>query len=186
LWQEALSAKARVGVNEKMLCFNNNGFPTARAAHSFPGSGLITEPSRSSFAGLWHVIAFGKAEQARAALEKQGIDFFLIDFNRKFFGCIPFSPLFEPRHLGERFDLVWARGTVCLLTWHGRGTGQIPPEYVDYMSQRVEQWHQRPEDHSDRLFGQQYQSMKALYDFNQGRDYPLKRMQNLLHVHEWE
>jgi hypothetical protein len=188
LWSAALEAKSRIGINEKIFCFNNNGF-LGSAAHSFPGNGLLTEPSRSSFNGKWHVIAFGDALQAKEELEKQGINHFLIDFKSQFFGCIPFSSLFDPDYMMERFDLVWADATTCLFTWKGYRTAaipSIPSLYVELMRQRVQHWSHRPEGHPDRIFGSQYQNLKAIYDFNQGGSYPLKRPNNLPRLQGWD
>ena len=187
IWPVALEARSKIEPNAKILCFNNNGFP-GTATHLFPGGGLITEPSRSSFGGKWHEIAFGNFQTAKAALESQSINFFLIDFNSVFFGCIPFSPLFDPDCLAERFEMVWASGSACLLTWRRekQGAPSLPPGVALALRQRVRHWESRPEGHPDLTFGRLYRNVRAIYDFNQGGTFPLRRPVDLERTKGWD
>jgi hypothetical protein len=183
LWAAAIEAKKQVGPGEKILCFNN-GF-SGIASHLFPGEGLITEPSRSCFEGKWQDIVFKGPEFAKAVLQKQNINYFLIDLGIRFFGCIPYSPLFEPDKLNERFDLVWMSGRTCLLTWKGQGPNarkDLPITFIWSMRDRVKNWRLAHESHPDFVFGSLYQNMKIIYDFNQPNDFPLKRPPELTRV----
>jgi hypothetical protein len=185
LWTTALKAKQLIGVNERLFSFNrpNHG---ENASYFFPGSGLLTEPSRIGFSGNWHVISFGDADGAIAALRKEGVNYFLIDFSRPFFGAIPFSQLFNPDHLAERFDLVWAEGSACVLTWKGSGTPPLPPAVATALRQRVQINKTQPNPHPDGVMGRLFDNLKAIYDFNQGRNYPVVRPPDLPPVLGWQ
>lgn len=184
IWPVAEAAKNVVGINEKIYCFSPVPWSGGIASYLFPGSGLITEPTW----GLdrqWATIAFGDAESAAAALKKEQINYFLIDFSQGFRGAIPFSPLFDPGHFAERFDLVWAHGSACLVTWHGKGQ-PMPAILTDALHQRLEVNRTQPDPHPDGVMGRLYDNMKAIYDYNEGKDYPVRRPPNLPHVMGWQ
>jgi hypothetical protein len=192
-------AKNSVGPQENIYSFNH---PAFSGSYIFPGPDLLTEPSRTNFGGKWDVVAFGDAESATAVLKGQHIDYFLIDFSKLFFGLVPFSPLFDPERLSERFDIVWYRDVpewdgqklpreiasefgspyVCLLTWRGQGSQPLPPFIADSLRNRVRVNRRRHFPLADDRWGQLYSNMSIVYDFNKGKGYPLQRPANLRRV----
>ena len=184
LWRSATEARLAVGFDRKIFTLNHG--IGELASHSFPGLGLLTEPSRTSLGGKWHRIVLGEAAAAERELRQQGIDYFFIDFTRMFLGCMAFSPLFSPDHLAERFDLVWANQTGCVLTWRGRGAQAVPPVIVNALRQRVQEGRKLPDPYPDGVFGRLYDRMKLIYDYNAGRDYPVLLPPNLPPVKGWE
>lgn len=73
-----------------------------------------------SLRGKWHVVMFAPADQARACLEAQQLNYFLFDTDRPFFDFIIYSPLFAPESLARNFKVLWRKGNVFLLTWADR------------------------------------------------------------------
>jgi len=183
LWPAAEGARSVVGTTPRIFTFN---YPVGDASMLFPGDGVLTEPSHTSLGRDWDVVAFGDAEKARAALKDQKINYFLIDFNVRFRGALAYSPLFDPDHLAERFDLVWTGDGACLLTWRGEGMQPAPPFIVQAWRQRVRTNRKEPYPHPDGVMGRLYDNMKIIYDYNQGKGYPLRRPPDLPRVPGWQ
>ena len=90
-----------------------------------------------SLRGGWHVVMFDPADQARACLEAQQLNFFLFDTSRPLFDFIIHSPLFAPESLCRNFKVLWRKGDVYLLTWADRA--QSEPLSRD-MQELLERW----------------------------------------------
>ena len=183
LWPVAQAARAAAGMDAQIYCFN---FPTGNASFLFPGTGLLTEPTGTRLGTDYGLIAFGNAEAAIAALKKRQINYFLVDFSLLFRGAVPYGPLFDPDHLAERFDLAWTGGAACLFTWHGQGKGPVPPEVVNAMRQSVQVGRKLPDPHPDGVWGRLADNMKAIYDYNQGKQGPVRRPPDLPRVTGWQ
>lgn len=70
-----------------------------------------------SLRGGWHVVMFDPADQARACLKAQQLNFFLFDTTLPLFDFIIHSPLFAQESLSRNFKVLWRKGDVFLLTW---------------------------------------------------------------------
>jgi hypothetical protein len=65
----------------------------------------------------WAAIMFEPADIARAALERQGLNYFAIDTNAAFFDLLPYSPLFSANNIRNNLAVAWESDGVYLLTW---------------------------------------------------------------------
>jgi hypothetical protein len=182
LWDPSQNARNAIGLQKPLFSFVH---PPMIASFLFPGPGLLTEPSRCGLGGKWDAIVFGDAESAKAELQKQGIDFFLIDFRQAFRGALPCSPLFDPSKLSERFDLVTALESSVVLTW--KGAGQPMPEVVaQAWRQRVSMNRTLADPHPDGVMSRLYENIKAIYDFNRDKPLPIQRPPDLRKVMGWQ
>ncbi|HWR97231.1 MAG TPA: hypothetical protein VN317_02335, partial [Candidatus Methanoperedens sp.] len=183
LWPVAESARALVGMEEQVLCLNR---PARDGSFLFPGDGLLSQPSRTSFGGKWDQVVFGEADRAAAVLKQQRINYVLVDFSLPLWGLVPFGPLFDPDHLAERFDLVGWGGNACVLTWRGQGRQPLPPWVADNLRQRVRAQGRRTDAGWEGIWGRLFDTMKAIRDYNQGRPYPWQRPEGLPRVRGWQ
>ena len=74
----------------------------------------------------WDKVMFGSPEEAKIALQKAGINYFL--FSRelapglKIRDALPLSPLFSPKNISKYLGIRWTDGKTVLLTWRGPNT----------------------------------------------------------------
>ncbi|HEY6000425.1 MAG TPA: hypothetical protein VI078_14145 [bacterium] len=183
LWPVAESARDLVGMQARILCLNR---PGADGSFLFPGDGLLSQPSRTSFGGKWDVVVFGGADRAAAVLKEQRIDYVLVDFSMPLWGLVPFGPLFDPDHLAERFDLVGWGGNACVLTWRGQGRQPLPPWVAENLRQRVRADVRRADPGWNGIWGRLYDTMAAIRTFNEGKPYPWQRPDGLPRVRGWQ
>ena len=73
----------------------------------------------------WAAIMFEPADIARAALERQNLNYFVIDTNVAFFDLLPYSPLFSAENIRHNLAVVWESNGVYLLTWPSSSTKPI-------------------------------------------------------------
>lgn len=172
-----VEAKYAVGLETPLLALTRPAYRNI-ANYIFPDAAILTEPSRTSFHGKWHLIAFEGPEHARMILKSLGINFFLIDFatDMPIFGAIPCSNLFSPDHIGEYFDIFWKKGTIYVLTWKGNGTEDINNSFID-------KWHRKLTE--SQVFQGLFHNVKVIYEMNRGRELPIKRPFNLPRVPGW-
>lgn len=85
----------------------------------------------------WHTVLFGPANIAIAALQLEGLDYFLIDTNDPFFDLLPYAPLFRPDQIVQHFGVLWQRDGVYLLTWKSPAIAELPPEFIPAYSESV-------------------------------------------------
>jgi hypothetical protein len=182
LWPVADAVRRVIGPEPRVFTF---AFPRGYASCLFPGSGMSTEPI-TSFGRNWHEIAFGDAAGAETALKSHQFNYFLMDFSLAFRGALAYAPIFDPDHLAERFDVVWAGGPACLLTWKGAGRGPVTPDIVNAWRQRVVVYRREPDPNPDGVMGRIYDNMKVIYDYNKGRLYPVVRPPDLPRVTGWQ
>src|SRR6185436_14291872 len=97
--------------------------------HILPGIQIQMEFS-VGFGPHWHRIVFGTPEEAAAELAKIDVNYFYVnlgDFDimqpakisTSIFGCLAYSPLFQPDSLKSRFRIAWREGDAVLLTLAG-------------------------------------------------------------------
>jgi len=104
--------------------------------HILPGVRIQMEFS-VAFGNRWHAIVFGPAEAAQKELERIGVRYVyvnLADFDIKelsaistsVFGCLAYSPLFEPARLQKQARIVWRKGQSYLLALDPAAPGTAP------------------------------------------------------------
>jgi len=109
-------------------------YPGARGAYNIVGPRtLIWSFHSSSFCMLpncllgnypaflmgraWDRIMFGTPEEARDALQKAGINYFLYSRELGFADPLMTAPLFSPDQISHYLGIRWTDGTSALLTW---------------------------------------------------------------------
>jgi hypothetical protein len=186
LWLPALKAKQLVGYETKILCLTR---PAQSATYFFPGSGVIIEGARS-FDAQWHVIAFEDKERAERTLKNQNINYFLVNCEQPFFGAIPFNPLFAADEIGKRFDAVAQWNDSYLITWRHEGRSPLSQNFIRSWKRKMaeaESGSTLPlRKGSDAIMFGLYRNMKVIYEYNKGRDFPIRRPPNLAHVQGWQ
>jgi len=65
----------------------------------------------------WDRIMFGTPEEARDALQKAGINYFLYSRELGFADPLMTAPLFSPDQISHYLGIRWTDGTSALLTW---------------------------------------------------------------------
>lgn len=117
----------------------------------------------------WHTAMFAPPQEARACLERQGLNYFLVDTKTVFFDFLVFSPLFAPGSLEKNFLVAWRKGDVYLLTWapaSGEAEGQPAADMRDLLAgwelnlARSQEW---------KPMRELYAQILAIYEYN-GRD----------------
>ncbi len=126
----------------------------------------------------WHTVLFEPAEQARAALQKQGLNYFLIDLNKDVIDVLQYSPLFQPENVGKYLEVRWHRGSTYLLTWPGPDTQPLSEEFLTIWA-HVEFWN--PCD-----LGPLYEVVRTIYEQNKGKPFPIVRDPSLPHPIGWQ
>ncbi len=165
IFPPAVAIRTVVGHDTRVYTFNLNNYCTA------PGCEL---ESFVSFAlhRDWHEIMFESPERARELLKKQGLNYFLIDFNKEVLDIIHYSPLFSADNIFDYLGVAWQEGDVYLLTWIGQGTEQLP---IDFLCQYNEDYYEKP--FKCRSL---YQRVKLIYEMNKDYHYPIHRDPSLL------
>lgn len=79
----------------------------------------------------WASIMFGPPDEARGALQEDGINYFAIDTASPFFDLLPYSRLFRPDAIGKYLGIAWTDGTVYLLTWRSARTLPLSAGFMD-------------------------------------------------------
>lgn len=182
LWTPAQQARNAIGLEKRIYSFCH---PPPIASFLFPGTGLLTEPSRYGFRNRWDVVMFGDADTSKAELQRQGIDHFLIDFSQPFFGALAYSPLFDPAKLSERFEVVTAVENSVLLTWK-TGPSPMPGAVSNAWYQRVALNRALADPHPDGVMARLYENVRAIHEFNSGKPLPVQRPPNLPKVSGWQ
>jgi hypothetical protein len=76
-------------------------------------------------------ILFGSADAAKAALQRDGLNYFFISTYLDIRDPLICTPLFSPDTIAEHFGVQWTNGTDVLLTWKGPATEPLSAEWVD-------------------------------------------------------
>jgi hypothetical protein len=123
-------------------------YPGARAAYAIVGPGtLIWSFQISSFCMLpdcmiatypaflmgrdWDRVMFAAPEEARDALQKAGINYFLFSKELGFSDPLMTAPLFKPDQIGRYLGIRWTDGTTALLTWLQPGVQRLDPTWLE-------------------------------------------------------
>jgi hypothetical protein len=128
----------------------------------------------------WHEIMFAPPSRARASLQEQGLNYFLIDLDNPndVYDVLQHAPLFQPGAIEKNFHVCWRRGNVYLLTWPGPNTWPVPKEFYRlYSPDRL----RVPYD--TRAL---YQQVRTIYEMNGGKPYPVARDPSLPAVRGWQ
>jgi hypothetical protein len=87
------------------------------------------------------VVLLGTADEARAAFEAEGINYFFVSKELLIYSPLPHSPLFAPETIGQHLGVKWTDGTSYLLTWAGPDT---QPLDAAFLARYVEQIRESP------------------------------------------
>ena len=87
----------------------------------------------------WADVMFGSPEDARAALQASGHNYFLFSSELRVDDYLPRSPLFSPDNIGRYFGIRWTDGTTTLLTWLGADTAPLDQDWIATYRRAVEQ-----------------------------------------------
>jgi len=83
----------------------------------------------------WDTIMFGTPEEARAALQASGRNYFLFSRTLMIDDYLVRSPLFSPDNIARYLGIRWTDGTTALLTWLGPDTMPLDAQWLaDYRS----------------------------------------------------
>lgn len=82
-------------------------------------------------------VLFGKAEEAKQILKSEGLNYFLIPLDLVIRDPLPLSELFSPDHIAKNFGVRWTDGNNALLTWIGKDTAPISPQWLARYQQAV-------------------------------------------------
>lgn len=75
-------------------------------------------------------LMFGPAEDARALLHREGLDYFILSTDLGVRDWHIAAPLLAPDHIADNLGIKWTDGTTYLLTWIGPGVEPLSPEWV--------------------------------------------------------
>ena len=95
-----------------------------------PDCNMLTFPA-FTMGSKWDEVMFGAPEQAKAALQSAGINYFLFSKELVVLDPLVTSPLFAPDRIGRYFGILWTDGTTALLTWPGPGTQPFDELWVE-------------------------------------------------------
>jgi hypothetical protein len=82
------------------------------------------------FSPEWRTVYFGDPEQARAALQAEGLNYFFFSKTMPIEDPIGRSPLFSVDNIDKYLAVRWTDGTNYLLTWPGSGTRPLDDEFI--------------------------------------------------------
>jgi hypothetical protein len=75
-------------------------------------------------------ILFGNALEAKAALQRDGLNYFFISTHLDIRDPLICTPLFSPDTIGDHLGVKWTDGTDALLTWKGPGVEPLSADWV--------------------------------------------------------
>lgn len=89
------------------------------------------------FSPHWRTIYFGSPENARAALQAEGLDYFFFSKDLVMEDPTVAAPLFAPDNIGKYLAVRWTDGTSYLLTWPGPDTQPLDNKFLAAYRDRV-------------------------------------------------
>jgi hypothetical protein len=130
-------------------------YPGARAAYNIVGPRtLIWAFQITSFCMLpdcliasypaflmgrdWDRVMFGEPEEAKEALQKAGINYFLFTKESQFSDPLMTAPLFSPDQISRYVGIRWTDGTTALLTWLQPGMQPFDESWLEPYRQVAE------------------------------------------------
>jgi hypothetical protein len=156
--------------------------PAGSRVYSFDKSRICMIPDREveSFVSYalgkhWHEIMFESPERSRSLLQKQGLDYFLVNLGY-IEDIIQYSPLFCPSNIANYLQVAWNEGDLYLLTWPAPGTHPLSESFLARYR------------HSSMIrdFSQLYDRVRLIYESNKGKPYPIRRDPSLPPVPGWQ
>jgi hypothetical protein len=137
-----------------------------------------------SLRGKWHVAMFAPADQARACLEEQQLNYFLLDMTKPFFDLLIYSPLFAPESLARNFRVIWRKGDAFLLTWADRtpekplsaDSRELLQRWDDCMAYSEKNWALRG----------LYERVRSIYEFNNKSTTNIRIPERMPSVRGWQ
>lgn len=129
--------------------------------YTFPGRGLVSEPSHNVFGKDPGRNIYGEPEQTKRHLKDQELNYFIFSTDPRsnpdfeVFSALWFSQLLLETNIRKFLTVVKQRENFYLLTWNETGkTGSIPVELIQYISQTKKR--------SIGTFNKMYESQSAL------------------------
>ena len=133
--RQPASSKSRTGAAPQVWTIT---FLQEAGCHVLPGVRFMMEFS-NRFGERWHRIVFGAPDVAERELERIGVRHVYVNladlnvdnktgFSTAIFGCLAYSPLFDPAQLTSRFRIAWNRDDAYLLVLASTGQGTALPE----------------------------------------------------------
>lgn len=169
--EPAVAYRKQIGTAARVYTFNLNDYSMSPGAEveSFVSFGLHQD---------WHTVMFEPPAAARAALQAQRLDYFVINFKSRVIDVLQYAPLFRPENLAQNFAVAWTDGDVYLLTWAGPGTTPLPESFF---------WRYTDEHFAGTIdLKPLYDQVARIYAANRGRPYPVVRDPNLPRVKGWQ
>jgi hypothetical protein len=83
-------------------------------------------------------ILLGEPSEARAILQQEGLNYFLVEMDDRLRDTVLCSPLFSADHIGNHLGIAWTDGTHFLLTWHGPGVEPLTLSFLELYSQKIQ------------------------------------------------
>ena len=124
-----------VGPDKRLWSFN---------VHSYcmvPGCRIESHLSSRMAIDRTAILA-GTAEQAKAALQREGLNYFFISTYLDIRDVLICTPLFSPDSIGNYLGVKWTNGPDVLLTWKEAGVEPLSPEWIGrYRSKILEGSH---------------------------------------------
>jgi hypothetical protein len=127
-------------------------------------------------------ILFESPERARAALQKQGLNYFLVDLTdgQLRVDVLQHAPLFRPENLEKYFQVRWRRDNTVLLTWPDADTTPIPQEFMIAYAANCEN------DFNKTRWRPLYKQLETIYEMNGRKAFPVYRDPSLPPVQGWQ
>jgi hypothetical protein len=171
VYPPAVAMRRLIGPEARVYTFNQNNYSMAPGCEleSFVSFALGTD---------WHEIMFEPPERARELLQKQGLNYFLIDFDSLVLDLSQHSALFQPANVEKYFGVRWRQGNVYLLTWRGNDTEPLANDFMCRYN----------DDYFNKWFCTRplYERVKLIYEMNKGNPYPIRRDPTLPPVKGWQ
>lgn len=117
----------------------------------------------------WQTIMFGSPEQARAAWQKAGVNYFLYSKELRIVDSVPLSPLFTPDNIARYLGIRWTDGTTALLTWAGPDTKPFDTTWLAAYRMAVAE--------SGTVRGYPYDDMKKIFAQLSAEPHPWGRLE---------
>lgn len=128
----------------------------------------------------WHQIMFESAETSRKLLQRQGLNYFLVDLKTELFDFFPFTSLFSPENIGKYLGVVWKKDSTYLLSWLGPDTAPLPPDFTNTYRTKI------TTEKSSISVKEIYDRVRLIYESNRGRPYPIYRDPKLPPIKGWQ
>jgi len=175
LWEPAVQVRKMLGPETRIWSFSLYNF------YMGPDSGLETAISYS-LGQDWHEIMFSDSNRAKELLQRQDLNYFIIDLKKDLFEMFQYTELFHPNNIGRHLGVVWtnSRKDVYLLTWKENSSSGIPRRFIKAYKKLIAKSEQSL--HFDGL----YQRMEEIYFYNDGRTYPVQIRAGMPPIEGWQ